>query len=165
MSALPHSERHRFNAAAGWLELGDMVEALSELRKIPPPYKSHPSVLDLHWQILARRKDWIAATEVAQHLVESAPDNQTGWIHRSYALHELRRTQEARDLLLPGIDKFPEVVLIPYNLACYACQMKDMEQAKSWLKRAVDIQDRETVRRMAEEDPDLAPLRKFVRTL
>ena len=30
-----------------------------------------------------------------------------GWVHRSYALHELKRTAEARDNLLRVVDKFP----------------------------------------------------------
>ena len=31
-------------------------------------------------------------------MVELAPKQIFGWIHRSFALHELKRTQEARDL-------------------------------------------------------------------
>jgi len=38
---------------------------------------------------------------------------------KQLALHELKRTQEAFDLLLPAADKFPAPWTIPYNLACY----------------------------------------------
>ena len=48
------------------------------------------------------------------------PDEPVGWIHRSYVLHEQKRTREAWDLLLPAAKKFPEDFTIPYNLACYA---------------------------------------------
>jgi DNA-binding protein HU-beta len=34
-------------------------------------------------------------------------------------LHELKRTEEAYDLLLPVVHKCPSCCTIPYNLACY----------------------------------------------
>ncbi len=59
-----------------------------------------------------------------------APDEPPGWIHRSFGLHELGRTSEAEQLLLPAATKFPNEPIIPYNLACYACRLGNIEVAR-----------------------------------
>lgn len=71
-------------------------------------------------------------------MVETAPDRVSGWIHRAYAL---RRTADgglsaAWDALLPAAELFPDETIIPYNLACYACQQGNIPAARSWLERA-----------------------------
>jgi len=95
--------------------------------------------------------------DIATTVIELAPERFDGWIHRSFALHELNRTQEAFENLLPAADKFPEVWTIPYNLACYCSQMLRLEEADTWLKKAMVI-DEQTVKRLAIDDPDLQPL-------
>jgi hypothetical protein len=47
------TRHHHLNAALGWLELGDHVEAYAELENITPALRSHPAVLELRWQISA----------------------------------------------------------------------------------------------------------------
>jgi len=47
--------------------------------------------------------------------------------------------QAAWGMLLPAFEKFPEEPTIPYNLACYACQMKRLDEARQWLERAATI--------------------------
>src|ERR1700740_248521 len=86
---------HHLNAAQGWLGLGNADEARAELEKIPGALQSHPQVLEAHWQICAKARKWEECVTVANQLVEVAPKAPLGWIHRSYALHELKQTQEA----------------------------------------------------------------------
>ena len=81
-----------------------------------------------------------------------------GWIHLSFALHELKRTQEAYDNLIGVLDAFPDEWLMRYNLACYACQLGNLDEADRWLAGAVLKGDRKRIKRMAKDDPDLAPL-------
>ena len=52
----------------------------------------------------------------------------------------MNRTLEAWDNLLPVAGKFPEVGTIPHNLACYACRLGNLEQAQSWLEKAMGVQ-------------------------
>ena len=85
------------------------------------------------------------------------PNRPDAWVHRSFALHELRRTQEAFDQLLPVADRFPKVWTIPYNLACYCAQLGRLEECKKWFKKAMAI-DAHTVQQAAIDDPDLRPL-------
>jgi tetratricopeptide (TPR) repeat protein len=72
-------------------------------------------------------------------------------------LHELKRTQEALDNLLPVADRFPGVWNIPYNLACYCAQLGRFDEAQDWFKTAMAV-DEESVEKSVVYDPDLQPL-------
>ena len=62
------------------------------------------------------------------------------------------------ELLDPAYPRFPNDFIVPYNLACYACQLGDLVSAKSWLERALKRGKRKVVKRMALDDSDLAAL-------
>lgn len=158
LDSLSPPDSHYVNAAWGWLELDNTAEAFLELDRISPPAQLHPDVLTLRWELLARKKQWADALEAARALVQIAPDRADSWIKQSYALHELHRTQEAWDALISVSEHFPKVSTIPYNLACYACQLEQLPAALTWLKRAMKIGGRESIRKMALEDHDLKPL-------
>ena len=121
-------------AAQGWLELGNHFEADADLDKITPQFRAHPDVLKLRWQIYAAAKKWETALDIAAALIQLDPEDPVGWVNRSYALHELKRTAEARDNLLRVVDKWPTIALMRYNLACYECQLGNLERAKEWLE-------------------------------
>jgi tetratricopeptide (TPR) repeat protein len=147
-------------AAQGWLELGSHTEANQELEKIKAQLRAHPDVLKVRWQIYAMAKKWEATLEIATTLIQLDPDDPLGWVHRSYALHELKRTAEARDNLLRVVDKFPFNATMRYNLARYECQLGRLEQAKQWLEKAFLLGDARRIKLAALEDPDLEPLWK-----
>lgn len=153
------------SAAEGWLMLGNPVEAAAELEKITPDVRAKPEVLQLQWQIFARQKQWVACLETASVLIKMAPKRPFGWIHRSYSLHELKRTQEAYDNLLPAVIKFPRVATIAYNLACYSCQLGNLQEAWRWLEKAMKINPPKQIQAMALEDADLQPLWSKIREL
>ena len=90
-------------------------------------------------------------------IVKLDPNRPFGWIHRSFALHELKRTQEAFDLLLPVANRFSKVWTIPYNLACYCAQLGRLDECQAWFKQAMAI-DEQAVKQAAMDDPDLKPL-------
>jgi hypothetical protein len=45
-----------------------------------------------------------------------------------------------------------------YNLACYECQLGDLDEARKWLETACRIGERDHMKSMAVQDPDLKPL-------
>jgi hypothetical protein len=79
-------------------------------------------------------------------------------VRRSFALHGLKQTQQAFDLLLPAVRKFPEVSTIPYNLACYCAQLGGIEEARHWLHQSYEVGNAAILKNAARNDPDLAPL-------
>ena len=157
MRPLEHPDNLHLQAAQGWLELGSYIEANEELEKITPHLRAHPDVLEMRWHIYAKEENWSACVGIAEAIILIDPNRLDAWIHRSFALHELKRTQEAFDQLLPGEDRFPKVWTIPYNLACYCAQLGRLEEGKAWFKQAMAI-DEHTVKELAIDDSDLKPL-------
>ncbi|HOW65543.1 MAG TPA: tetratricopeptide repeat protein [Candidatus Paceibacterota bacterium] len=149
---------HHLHAAEGWLALGNIEEARIEFDKIRPDYHHRPEALNVSWQIQAQQKNWDACVHLAELLIEAAPDQPAGWIHRSYSLHEMKLTQAAWDKLLPAVNRFPKECIIPYNLACYACQLGHLDTAREWLEKAMKLGDAKRITAMAMTDPDLRPL-------
>ncbi len=152
-----HDQRH-LEAAVGWLELGNWSEANEELERITPQLRVHPDVLEVRWGIYASARKWDAALDIATALTQLVPDRLEAWTHRSFSLHELKRTKEARENLLPIVDKFPDEYVIRYNLACYECQLGNLKEAYQWLEKAIDLAGKEDIRQMALDDRDLQPL-------
>jgi tetratricopeptide (TPR) repeat protein len=157
MTPLSPPDTHHLRAAEGWLELGNHLEANAELDSITPALRSHPHVLDLRWQVCAKAKQWETCVEIGAALVKLAPGLPYGWIHRSFALHELKRTEEALELLEPAASMFTDLWTVPYNLACYACQLGNQDEAWEWLTDAFDLGDPKDVKLMASNDADLEP--------
>jgi len=157
MPRLSQSDKFHIQAAHGWLELGNAAEASAELDRITPELRDHPDVLELRLEIFHQGKTWQSLFEAADSMVRLCPERSTGWVQRSFALHELRRTGEAYEKLLPAAEKFPDVWPIPYNLACYCAQLGRLYEAKQWFKKAMAA-DEETAKREAIDDLDLKPL-------
>lgn len=155
---MDYPDQHYLRAAHGWLELGRPQEALEELEHISPALYFNPEVLELRWKMAVEAADWSGALELARNLVLVAPERASGWISRSFCLHELKQTEAAWKCLFPAARKFPTVSIIPYNLACYACQLGRLTQARNWLKKAMVAGAKTQIKAMALSDDDLKPL-------
>ena len=155
-------------AAVGWLELGNAAEALVELDQLSEPLQSHPDVLETRWLALAQNQRWDAAAKVGRALIAAAPDRAVGWLHHAYALRRATGggLLAAFNALAPVAGKFPKEATIPYNLACYTCQMqRDAAETLDWLQKAITAGKRKEILARAMEDPDLEPLRAEIAKL
>ena len=163
MSDLNLTDIRHLEAAQGWLGLRNWREAKAELANIPSELQLHPDVLQVSWAIHAAAREWELAAEIAEEFRKARPDSPFGFVHLAYALHEMKRTREAQDVLLRVLDKFRDEFIIRYNLACYACQLGDEAGAWSWLEKSMALSDLDEVKRMALNDPDLEPLRTRIK--
>ena len=158
-------ERH-LRAAEGWLGLGNPAEAKLELDNLAPELQKHPDVLELRWEISFKESNWDACRDFARALTEVAPERPGGWIHLAYAARRAAggSVQAAWDILQPAAEKFPEEVIIAFNLACYACQLGNLSEARKWLEKAFEIGDDENkLKQMVLEEPDLKALQSEIK--
>ena len=162
MNPLEPPDLMYLNAAEGWLGLGDWREANEELEKIGPQNRAHPDVLEVRYEVYAKATKWDACVDIAEAIVKLTPERAFGWIRRSFALHETKRSREALEKLLPAMTLFPMDITIRYNLACYECVLGNTGKAKLRLAQAFDLAQKEgcfnEYRLMATEDRDLEPL-------
>ena len=160
MPRLEPPDSFALSAALGWIELKNLPEAETELAQISAENQAHPDVLEVRWLLCAEKRDWAAALAVARQVMAVAPERASGWLHQAYAA---RRSPggslaAAWQALLPAAEKFPKVSIIPFNLACYACQMRELDQARQWLRRAFQAGTKAEIKTMALRDEDLRPL-------
>ena len=167
MQKLEPPDIHYFFAAIGWLELGNLTESKAELAQISPSQQEHPDVLEVRWLVSAEQNHWEEGLHVAQALVRRAPKRSSGWLHQAYALRRIPNgsVQKAWEALLPAFDKFPKEPTIPFNLSCYACQLRQLDAARDWLKRALAVGGKDRIKQMALNDSDLKPLWDEIRQL
>ncbi len=160
MKPLAPPDSHHLDAATGWLGLGCAGEARAELAKISAANQKNPDVLEVRWTICAHEKQWRDALEIAEQELKFSPGESSGWLHRAYALRRVNGggLSQAWDALLPAAEKFPAEPVIAYNLSCYACQLKQLADARKWLQRAVKIGGKNAIQKMALADDDLKPL-------
>lgn len=160
MLKLEPPDTFSLSAALGWLELGNAREALAELEAVSNGNQSHPAVLEVRWAVYAEMKCWDLALESATELVRILPGKVGGWLHRAYSLRRVNGggLAQAWDALLPAAEKFPDQPLVAFNLACYACQLQRLDDARHWLKSASKISGKAEINKMALADSDLEAL-------
>jgi Flp pilus assembly protein TadD len=101
--------------------------------------------------------NWTEVVALAPGLAGYNTAEEAPWIAWAYALRELQHIEEARDTLLTGARLISNPSpLVAYNLACYACLLGDLPEARRLLE-AVFAQDI-SWRDVARDDEDLAPL-------
>ena len=160
MSDTDFQVAHSLNAVVGWLELGNTREARVELEALPKNFEKNAEILDLRWLLHAREGDWAGALKVAQRFVELHPEDPSGWLHRAYALRRVAEggVRKALDVLRPAFEGFPSEPVIPFNLACYECQLDNLPEARRWLEEAFKRGDKKRLTAMALADDDLEKL-------
>ena len=167
MQPIEPPDLHFLNAAQGWLGLDCPEEVQTELNALAPELHSHPDVLEVRWQLHTRQQNWEAALAVARLELQHTPEDSSGWLHHAYALRRASRggLVMAWGALLPAAQKFPTEPVIAYNLACYACQLQQMDKAREWFDRAVQAGGKVEIRKMALADDDLKPLWEEIQKL
>lgn len=159
IKSLNHEDARHLQAAEGWLELGDYVSASNELEEIAAQDRAHPAVLSMRYAIYSKAGRWDMAADVAEGLTVMLPDVPDNWINLACATR--RKTgggiPEAKRILLVAAVKFPREHRFPFNLACYCAQLRELEEAEQWLKKAMAL-DEKTVQKLAVNDPDMKPL-------
>ena len=160
MKPLDPPDSHHLSAAMGWLGLGNVAEAGVEMENIAPQYRSHPHVLAVQFDIYAQAGKWNEATEIAGTLAQQEPQHPGTWISLAYATRRKNGggIPQARAILIQAQRTFPEEQIIAYNLACYDCQLGNLDAAKAWLDKACTLGDAGKIKHMALQDMDLEPL-------
>jgi tetratricopeptide (TPR) repeat protein len=151
----PKDLRH-LTAAHGYLDLGMFPDTEAELDLINPDVRHLPEVLSVRLEIYLRQENWERVLGIAARLIQNDPQEPQWSISYAYATRRAQTLEEAKAILLEAIGRHPREPMIPYNLACYECQLGNLESAKLYLEQAIKMNP--GFRAGALEDPDLEPL-------
>jgi tetratricopeptide (TPR) repeat protein len=141
-----------FQAACGYAQLGMFLDANEELEKIDPYCRAAPEILALRVAIYRGLKKWELMAAISKRLVAFQPDDVQWTVSFAYAIRRANSIQAAKDILLNAESKFPKDGIIKYNLACYFCQMGQIETAKNYLRKAFEIDSNWRVAALEDED-------------
>ena len=144
-------------AAQGYLELGMAGDALAELDGLPAAYRRRSDVLKLRVSVALHARRWKAGLAASRRLCAVEPDETIGFIHAAFCLHELGRTEEARNVLLHGPSSLLNEATYYYNMGCYNARLGQLEDAQNYLRMSFSL-DRK-LRGFARCDPDLKEVR------
>jgi tetratricopeptide (TPR) repeat protein len=147
-------------AAQGYLELGMAAEALVELDGLPAVYRKRSDVLKLRVTVALHARCWQDGLAACQRLCEAEPQETTGFIHAAFCLHELGRTDEARDVLLHGPPALLNEATYYYNMGCYNARLGFLEDAQNYLRMGFSLDGK--LRDFARHDPDLKEVRHLI---
>jgi tetratricopeptide (TPR) repeat protein len=161
-SILPNEDMHRLQAAEGWLELGNHLEAHEELKRISPGYRLHPDVLEMRWRVSEAAKNWEKCLELAETLTDALPRRMSGWLKLAATLHAMGQSEDACQALVDVVDDFAESPIFLYNVACYSCQAGLLQDAVTWLDEVFKLDENGELKKLALHDPMLEPLRKRI---
>ncbi len=144
--------------AQGYLTLNMYSEAKSELNALPEdmPWAKRSKVCFL--SIYQELKNWEDAQKVARSLRYEFSEEVDWWIADAYATRRYESIEEARSILLEGLALHFDDGLIRFNLACYACVMKNNRECLDFLNEAVKRDEK--FKLLALEDSDLSDIRE-----
>jgi tetratricopeptide (TPR) repeat protein len=134
--------RRTITVAQGYVELGLPLDANEELEQIEPDQCVHPEVLAIRVKIYRVLKKWELMQTVAQILAVNEPEHVQWTVDWAYATRRADCLNAARLILVNAVESQPNVAIFHYNLACYECQLGNLEGAKSRLKRAFELEPR-----------------------
>jgi Flp pilus assembly protein TadD len=101
-------------------------------------------------------RKWDMAAAVASHLVRVEPENAGWWINLAYATRRIESIEKAETILLRARELHHDNAMIEFNLACYASVSGRLEEARTRLRRAIELN--KEIHRLALDDEDLRPL-------
>ncbi|MEM9158350.1 MAG: tetratricopeptide repeat protein [Verrucomicrobiota bacterium] len=148
----------RIRYANGYLDLGMLREASAELKAIDDEGQETPACIAMWNRHHLSAKRWKALSASAEQLTKIDPQEPYGWVNWAYALRELERISEAKEVAQRALALHPKEAVLWFNLACYCCLLDKIDQAREHLKTAIDLE--ESFREEAKTDPDLNRLRE-----
>ena len=144
------------HAADGYLYLGLADYALKQLDFVPVPEQGDPSVMLARVRVLLHLRDWPQAEKLSSTGAEQHPSEEEFTVQRAFALHQLKKGDEAVEVLLSAPEWLRRTGILHYNLACYEARLGNLSTARQCIRAAIKINA--AMKKNARVDPDLQSL-------
>ena len=139
-------------AAEGYFQLYMWQDAWDELEELDPKYRHLQPVITLRVLILNNLGKWEAAAIVGTGALRQYREFGPLYLATADALRKSAGAAEAKAVLLEGEPVLKDVGVFHFLLACYECQLGNVDAAKDRLKRAFKLDKRLRERMLHEAD-------------
>lgn len=153
---LPEDVAWHLQRCDGFLDLKMTDKARLELEQVDAAHRQSDPFVEVELRLAMAEDHWSAAAQFARTLSDRQPNEPAYCIQLAYAIRRAESIEAARNILLGARKRFPKVAVIPYNLACYECQLGHLDEAMVLLARAFKLDPH--FREQAFEDDDLKPV-------
>lgn len=144
------------DAVDGYLYLGLPKEALQELNDAGIDDQFEIATLRSRIRVLLHLKRWEDAEALSGKGAALHPDENEFTVQRAFALHQLKRGNEAAGVLLAAPAWIRQTGILHYNLGCYEARLGDLRMAKKCIEAALEMNS--DFKRNVRTDPDLQRL-------
>jgi predicted Zn-dependent protease len=145
--------KHHFDAATGWLELGNAREAQAELDQLTFAVLALPGVRILRWKVLAALQSWDRALCVSRELIAAEPERATPWICFAFSLVHTHGTAEASRCLAESSEQHPENCRsVPRFLARQTERLAASPDPNRWLHKWEAMEAQLAAAKLRRED-------------
>jgi hypothetical protein len=140
---LSDTDQLHLNTAAGFLQIGEPMDAWNELEMITPLNRAKTEVLTVRLAVCRALKMWELAEEIARTLIRREPHNVMHVVALAEVMGKREGPVAAAAVYEFAIDRFPDFAPLRVSLAVELVKAGQIEDAKRVVKKA------------CEPDPDL----------
>ena len=137
--SLSDTDQLHLNTAAGFLQIGEPMDAWNELEEITPLNRGKTEVIVVRLAVCRALGQWELAEVIARTLIKREPEN----IMHVVALAEVMGKREgpvaAAAVYEFAVDRFPDFSLLRVSLAVELIKAGQVEDAKRVLKEAFGL--------------------------
>jgi hypothetical protein len=127
----------RLNTAAGFLQIGEPMDAWHELEMITPLNRAKTEVLTVRLAACRALKIWELAEEVARTLIRREPQNVMHVVALAEVMGKREGPAAAAAVYEFAVDRFPDFPMLRVSLAVELIKAGQLEDAKRVLKVAI----------------------------
>jgi hypothetical protein len=139
MPLSPTDQLH-LNTAAGFLQIGEPLDAWHELELITPLNRAKTEVLTVRLAVCRALKDWELAEEVARTLIRREPGNVMHVVSLAEAVSHREGAAAAAAVYEFGVEQFPDFPMLRLSLAVELIKAGQVEEAKRAVKTACSLE-------------------------
>ena len=143
-----------FKAAVGWFELGNFMEAFTELENLPPEHRASVEVMELRCRMYRKLEKWQELEWVAEGCLGSGIENIPFACHHAWALLKQGNPKKAHAALKSvPYECAPELL---FTHACVECALGNLDAARTFIADAITFSlDSKAMKLRALDEPEL----------
>ena len=138
MPLSPLDQLH-LNTAAGFLQIGEPMDAWNELEMITPLHRAKTEVLTVRLAVCRALKDWEQSEEIARTLIRREPHNVMHVVALAEAVGHREGPAASAAVYEFGVEEFPDFPMLRVSLAVELVNAGQMEEAKRVVKIACEL--------------------------